>query len=192
MRPLTVGFVLSLGLVAILLAFDAVRSLAALGSGTNAGEPITKIGLIVFLVSQGFIMWVTYVRPSAVLGGFQFLRRAEREINADEPSGTDKLYGTKELFELRWLANDRVARSRSRVGCWAARIASVALLVFFLGTIMAPPVLGVGVVAETTAQVFRFVGVALVLVGVFGAVRSWRTSADVKAEAFLDRTASIS
>ena len=82
-RPLTVGFVLSLGLVTILLAFDAVRSLAALGSGTNAGELITKIGLIVFLVSQGFIMWVTYVRPSAVLGGFQFLRRAEREIYAD-------------------------------------------------------------------------------------------------------------
>ena len=201
-RPLTVGFWMVLGCAVIPagleLAYSATELNAVMKTSAGqavplsiAGELLSRLGLVVLFLSQGFIVWVTWVRPSARLGGPSFLRRAERDINADEHS--DVARGTEELLELRSLAQDRVARSHSRAVWFATRIGVLALLAFCAGIVMAPPVFGPGVLAEATTQVFRYLGVGLVLIAAFGVVRGWRrTSDDVRAQAFLDRTASVS
>jgi hypothetical protein len=200
--PLTVGFWLIGGCALIPATFQLMHSVSVLRAVAvasvghtvappTAGQLATQIALIVLFLSQGVVVWLTWVRPSAVLGGLNFLRRAQRRINADAPYGADEHYGTSELLELRWLAEDRLARSQSRLLSWARRIGALAVLAFFAGGVMAPPVFGAGVMAEATTQVFRYLDVVLVLLGVVGVVQSWRTSTDVNARAFLDRTAPV-
>ncbi|MBJ7338720.1 hypothetical protein [Mycolicibacterium sp.] len=150
---------------------------------TTAGHLLFFVALIALYLTQGCLLWVSWVRPSAALGGLHYLRLAQRQIN-----GVDR-YFEAEVPGLRWLAEDRVARSRSRLVSWVTRLWMITAPVLFVGMAMAPPAFGVGVMAQATTQVFRYLGVVLVLVGVAAVVKTWRPSPDVKAEAFLERTA---
>ena len=111
-RPLTVAFVVVYACILIPAVFTAAQSVSALsatsdtrlGHGTvlsTTGALLSEVAIIVLFTSQAFIVWSSWVRPSAVLGGPRSLYRATRKINAREPRGVDVAYGTEEVRELR-------------------------------------------------------------------------------------------
>lgn len=192
MPALTVAFGTILTCALVPQAFAAAQAVARLTavreSGVGdvvapAGTLAFSAGLLALFLSQGFVVWFRWVRPSARFDGFGLLRLAQRKVDGHEP------YWPEDVPELRSLAEDRIARSR-RVS-WAERIGAAAVVVTFLGMAMAPPVFGDGVVAEAATQVLRYLCVVLALVGLAGVVTRRRTPADVRAEAFLERAASV-
>jgi hypothetical protein len=197
-RPLTAIFVLGVGCALVPAVMQIVYSITALSAGTrssghtvtqqSAGELLTDVAIVVLVLSQGFVVWATWMRPSAMVGGLSFLRRAQRKINGAAPYGTDTSYGAEELRELRSLAAYRVALSNSRAVSWATRVGAVAVLALFVGGVVGPPTFGPG---EAAREVIRCLCVVFALLGVAAIVQSWRTSNDVKARAFLDRTESV-
>lgn len=179
---------------------DAVQDASGLGDAADGsarwavllmviGGLLKGLGLAGVFVCQAaeFRDWSSWFRPvrpfPGTKVGFRGARRAARQLNGVES------YRADEVPQLRRLAEYRVLLRRFNL---AGRLAAISLIVFFVGIVLAPPGLDMGSVTEAEfGQVFRVLGVVMTVVLVVACIVSWRTTTDVKAEAFLERTAPV-
>jgi hypothetical protein len=109
-----------------------------------------------------------------VPGGFQGLRRSNRQINGRVP------YEADDIPHLRRLAERRTSQNQGPAGLGAA----ISGVVAFTGLAIAPPDFPTGF-----DLVFRIVSVAVVAICLWAVVQVLRKGPDPKAADFLARTA---
>lgn len=196
-RVAMAAFGLLLGGLSVFVAVDDASGLGAAPGETASREALLLViggvlkglGLAGVFVCQavGFRDWSSWLRPlrpaAGVEGGFRGARRAARQINGVES------YRLEEVPQLRRLAKYRVSLRRLDL---PARLASMSLVVFLVGIVLAPPGFAIASVTEAElAQVFRVLGVVMTVVLVVAIVVTWRMRTDPKAEAFLERTGPV-